>query len=274
MALFNLNCFMNFNFAQPNFSFGCFTMPNFFSNFSLFNFGCNGFNQFSFMNQYPNVGIMNSPSIFTNFTPTNFAPTTFSFPDTPYVLNSSTSIFNTPSWDSSYTLSITSPTNTFTSNSFSSTSHAANKTYNSKFATMSKSEAVNAAEANPNLEKLSGGNGWRISSNSFVNDIPYARKGMNAFLTKLSSQIGENLVVTSALGTATSPHSKNGGHYDETNPKLDFGGGMSESEAYLLKAKLDGTGYFSRVEVEVDGTTAHLDVKVKENELAKYESIT
>lgn len=99
MAMFNFNCFMNFNFAQPNFNFGCFTMPNFFSNFSLFNFGCNGFNQFSFMNQYPNVGIMNSPSIFSGFSQTN----NLSFPSTPYVLNSSTSIFGTPSWEGSYT---------------------------------------------------------------------------------------------------------------------------------------------------------------------------
>lgn len=268
MTIFNFNCFMNFNFAQPNFSFGCFTMPNFFSNFSLFNFGCGGFNQFSFMNQYPTIGMMGSPSIFSNF-----ASTSFSFPDTPYVLNSPTSIFNTPSWDSYYTPSTSFSPASYAPAAFSSTSHTPAKSYNSKFASLSKSEAINAAETNPNLEKLSGGNGWSISSSSFTNDIPYARKGMNAFLTKLSSQIGENLVVTSALGTATSPHAKNGGHYDETNPKLDFGGGMSESEAYLLKAKLDGTGYFSRVEVEVDGATAHLDVKVKESELAKYESI-
>ena len=278
MALFNFNCFMNINFAQPNFSFGCFTMPNFFSNFSLFNFGCGGFNPFGQLGQIPysnlfsNFGMMSTPSIFSNcIGGQNFS--TPSFTNTPYTLNSPTSIFNTPSWDSSFTPTFSTPS--WDSFSFSPaktetkdpTNRKKETGYKSKFSTMTKTEAIRAAEASSYLEKLTAGNGWSVSSASFTNDIPYARKGMGSFLTRLSKEIGENLVVTSALGTATSPHAKDGGHYDETNPKLDFGGGLTIAAAHSLKSKLDNTGYFSRVEVEVDGNTAHLDVKVKESAL-------
>lgn len=139
------------------------------------------------------------------------------------------------------------------------------------FGSMSKSEAIRAAKNNSNLEHLGGGKGWSVSDSSFVNDIPYAKKGMSKFLTKLSAQIGETLVVTSALGTANSPHSKNGGHYDASNPKLDFGGGLTNSEANSLAGKLENTGYFSHILVEEHGDgTAHVDVKVKSSVLNSY----
>lgn len=78
MALFNLNCFMNINFAQPRFTFGCFTMPNFFSNFSLFGFGCNGFNPFgqmSYFQPYYTPTSLQPPSVFgymNNLPPVNY----------------------------------------------------------------------------------------------------------------------------------------------------------------------------------------------------------
>ena len=103
----------------------------------------------------------------------------------------------------------------------------------------------------------------------FCNDIPYAKKGTGALLTKISDEIGEELIVTSALGTKTSPHSKGNSscsHYNEKNPKLDFGGGLNHSEATSLANKLKNTGYFSRVAVEANGDgNYHLDVQIKDS---------
>ena len=63
-----MNCFLNFNinFGQPRFgfNFGCFSMPNFFSNMPLFN--CfNSFSPTSWFQQYNNPMMLNSPSVFT-----------------------------------------------------------------------------------------------------------------------------------------------------------------------------------------------------------------
>jgi len=136
---------------------------------------------------------------------------------------------------------------------------------NYKNMTKSQAEAI----ADINLEKLKGGSNWSICSNSFINDIPYAAKGINPFLDDLTEELDITLTVTSALGTKNSPHAP-GGHYDPLNPKLDFGGGLSHSEANELKAKLDSTGYFEFVNIETHGNTAHLDVKIKDNVLAQY----
>ncbi|MBR2430736.1 hypothetical protein IKB17_04680 [bacterium] len=136
---------------------------------------------------------------------------------------------------------------------------------NYKNMTKSQAEAI----ADINLEKLKGGSNWSICSNSFINDIPYAAKGINPFLDALTEELDITLTVTSALGTKNSPHAP-GGHYDPLNPKLDFGGGLSHSEANELKAKLDSTGYFEFVNIETHGNTAHLDVKIKDNVLAQY----
>ena len=137
------------------------------------------------------------------------------------------------------------------------------------YSEMSRSEALQAAAKNKALEKLIGGNNWTVSTASFINDIPYARKGTSAILAKAALMTGENLVVTSALGTKTSPHIKsvsNSSHYNSTNPKLDLGGGLNRTQAYSLQYKLKGTGLFSRVEVEHDiSGNYHLDVQIAEN---------
>ena len=64
-----MNCFLNFNinFGQPRFglNFGCFSMPNFFTNMPLFN--CfNSFSPISWFQQYNNPMMFNSPSIFSS----------------------------------------------------------------------------------------------------------------------------------------------------------------------------------------------------------------
>ena len=148
--------------------------------------------------------------------------------------------------------------------------------YSTSFASMTRSEALEAARNNPNLEHLSGGTGWSISSASFTNDIPYARKGTSDILARVSKQIGEDLVITSALGTKNSPHAKTSSsesHYNEENPKLDIGGGLSHTQAESLRSKLLNTGYFSRVEVEKHGDTAHLDVQIKDSAFKKLDTV-
>ncbi len=144
------------------------------------------------------------------------------------------------------------------------------------YAEMSREAALKAAAADANLEKLSGGNGWSVSDTSFANDIPYAKKGTGAVLEKAASMTGETLVVTSALGTETSPHAKGSSsesHYNSSNPKLDLGGGLSIAQAEQLKVKLDGTGLFSRVVVESDGDTAHLDVQIADSAFEKLDTL-
>ncbi|MBO5738328.1 hypothetical protein J6R97_03215 [bacterium] len=137
------------------------------------------------------------------------------------------------------------------------------------YAKLTKQEAEKKAREDKNLEKLRGGKNWSVSSGSFINDIPYAARGINRFLDSLAKELGVHLTITSALGTKSSPHVKNGGHYDEINPKLDIGN-LTPSKAKELRTKLLNTGYFSRVEVEQHGKTAHLDVKIKDDALAKF----
>lgn len=139
------------------------------------------------------------------------------------------------------------------------------------YASWDKDYALKQAEKDPNLERLTKGSGWSICSGSFINDIPYARVGTSALLDKVCKEAGVTLTVTSALGTKKSPHDKGDSsvsHYNENNPKLDFGGGLSESEANEIKKKLDKTGLFSRVAVENDGGTCHLDVQFKDSAYA------
>jgi len=129
---------------------------------------------------------------------------------------------------------------------------------------LSRESALKRAKANPNLEELTKGEGWSISEGSFINDIPYARKGTSALLNRVCKEAGVTLTVTSALGTKNSPHaatSSAASHYNENNPKLDLGGGLTDAQAKELKSKLDKTGLFSRVAVESDGATSHLDVQ-------------
>ena len=150
------------------------------------------------------------------------------------------------------------------------------KSSDTDYAALSRSSALEAAAKDPNLEKLTGGKGWSISESSFINDIPYARKGVSTILTRAAELTGETLVVTSALGTKDSPHAKGtseASHYNSKNPKLDFGGGLSLSAAEALKKKLDDTGLFSRVDVEKDGDTAHLDVQIASSAFEKIDTL-
>ena len=138
------------------------------------------------------------------------------------------------------------------------------------YASLRREDALKKAKADSNLEELSQGEGWSISKASFINDIPYARKGTGELLTKVCKNARVTLTVTSALGTANSPHDKNitgaESHYNELNPKLDLGGGLTAKEAQELKSKLEKTGCFSRIVVESDGETSHLDVQFKDSE--------
>lgn len=144
------------------------------------------------------------------------------------------------------------------------------------YANLSKSEAEREAEKSDYLERIEGGSDWSVSDGSFVNDIKYAAKGMNKFLSKLAKKIRRKtktkLVVTSALGTKNSPHAKgssSASHYNPTNPKIDFGGQLSHEKGEELLACLRSTGFFSRCEIEYHGNTCHIDVQVKQSELDK-----
>lgn len=130
--------------------------------------------------------------------------------------------------------------------------------------------AEEKAKTDTKLESLkNGGKGWRIAEESFRTDIPYAKKGTGNILTKVSEEIGLELVVTSALGTGApnNPHKKDGykSHHNAMNPKLDISvpAGMT---AETLANKLKGTGYFSHILAEGD----HVDVQIDPD---KYEIV-
>lgn len=137
------------------------------------------------------------------------------------------------------------------------------------YGALTRAEALEKAENDPNLECLTPDNEYVFLLNeSFNNDIPYAKKGTMAILKKAAEEIGETLYITSALGTSSSPHAgkeKNSGHYDPTNPKIDLGGGLSETEAKELAQKLNSTGYFEFVNPEPNNDgfgNWHLDLKI------------
>lgn len=153
-----------------------------------------------------------------------------------------------------------------------------NKDENSdkNYKNLSRADALKKAEKDENLEKLTGGEGWTISEKSFIHDIPYAKKGTGKLLAKACEQAGVSLTVTSALGTGEtgSPHTATGevSHYNEKNPKLDFGGYNSKDEADKVAEMLRGTELFSRVAVEPNkgGSGYHLDVQFSDD---KYETV-
>ena len=248
LAFMNNSWLTNFNFRMPIFNnFNCFNSS--FTSFPLF--------YSSPMNSslWNNVPTMNMQTInFNNFGWNNTGCTSFNFNNIP--LNwgiSNCDTFN------------------YTKPSSSGSGKKRNTGQTWEYCSLSRQSALTKASSDPKLEKLSGGTRWKLSS--FRNDIPYAGKGTTAFLNNLCNEIGENLTITSALGTSGSPHVKGSGyesHYNSNNPKLDIGGGLSPSKANALAAKLRKTGYFSRVEVEKDGSTAHLDVQIKASELKKY----
>ncbi len=127
------------------------------------------------------------------------------------------------------------------------------------YTNLSLSAARQKALTDTNLEELKGGQNWQIAEASFRTDIPFAKKGTGEILEKVAQEIGETLVITSALGTgeAGNPHQKGGyaSHHNAENPKLDI---RITGNAQELAQKLRDTGYFSRVSVESD----HLDVQI------------
>ena len=85
--------------------------------------------------------------------------------------------------------------------------------------------------------------------------------------------VGEELVITSALGTAGTstqgtPHEIGGyvSHHNAENPKLDIDIRNPE-HGIALKEKLQNTGYFSHILLESD----HLDVQI---DPSKFESLS
>ena len=244
---FFMNFNLNFGYCPPSFgfSFGFAPMFNYFHNWSLFS--------------YPVQ---------------NYTFTQYSNPTTPQPNPTYSTILNRAK--PSYSWENINVGQNFDSNNWYNfnlqptvTKKVSNKQIN--YSTLSRESALNKAKNSSSLEKLNGGNKWSVSDASFINDIPYAGKGINGFLDNLTTELDIDLTVTSALGTKNSPHVKVGGHYNDKNPKLDFGGGLTVTEANEIKNKLDATNYFEsiRVEEHSDGT-AHIDVKIKDEALRKY----
>lgn len=144
----------------------------------------------------------------------------------------------------------------------------------SEYAGLSRNIALSKARQDSRLEYIGdGGYGWSISSGSFRNDITFASRGTSKLLDDVVREIRRKdpnftLLVTSALGTANSPHAKKAGHYNTDNVKLDFGGGMSKAQASKVAAQLKSTGKFAFANIECDGQTWHIDAQFKKELLA------
>jgi len=293
------NIFMNFNFRLPSMNFcGCSSpfvggwnfppMPRFFNFGGSSLFGCcgNGFLGFGgfspfmgFNNFTPNYFASYNQGIFRfpNYTPpsnqnlwSGFKPSTNSNQNFTSWANQ-LSAQNKPNW-SNFT-----PSKTTYSFSSSSSSSSGAKAYSStsysksvsgsvdnSYSRLSKSEAERKAQNDPRLERLNGGQGWSLASSSFRTDIPYAKKGTSEILTKVSKLVGENLVITSALGTAgtasaSTPHQIGGyvSHHNAENPKLDIDC-RDNAHVKQLAQKLEATGYFSHIHQHA----THIDVQI------------
>ena len=147
-----------------------------------------------------------------------------------------------------------------------------NKKVDTSYSKMNRNDALKRAEKDKRLEKLDRGDGWSISKDSFITDIPYAKKFTGKILSIVSSLINEHITVTSALGTAgikgkKTPHKISQNyctHHNAENPKLDI---RTRGNANKLRKKLIATGFFCRVSVEPD----HLDVQIKPEIYAAFE---
>ena len=154
----------------------------------------------------------------------------------------------------------------------SSRSSSKQKKVDTSYSRLSRDKALEKAKNDSRLEKLTGGIGWSVSTDSFVTDIPYARKHTGEILSFVSSLIGENIVVTSALGTGgtkkhRTPHVVSDSystHHNAENPKLDI---KTNGNSRKLKRKLVSTGLFSRVSIEPD----HLDIQIKNEVYLAFE---
>lgn len=138
------------------------------------------------------------------------------------------------------------------------------KKVDTSYSKMERNLALQKAKNDSRLEKLDGGKGWSVAKDSFITDIPYARKFTGKILSIVSSLIGEHITVTSALGTGgekgrKTPHKVSKSyctHHNAENPKLDI---RTNGNPAKLRKKLIGTGLFSRVSVEPD----HIDLQIK-----------
>ena len=257
-SLFGLNMALNpFGFCNPFTSFNPFfaSQLGFFMGYNL------STSEFNKQSSYQNCGCCNT-SIFGNITPLNINTDTFGSSYTP--INFGSVFMGGP---------LIMPPQTDNANDEANSGSGG--VGEGAYASLSREQALEKAKNDPNLEELKGGTGWELGQ-TFDNDIPYARKGTGQLLAEASRLTGEKLTVTSALGTATSPHTKGSGtasHYNEKNPKLDFGGGYTEEKAKEMAEKLMETNLFEFVTPEdnKDGTGHwHLDVKFKDSE---YENI-
>ena len=146
------------------------------------------------------------------------------------------------------------------------------KKVDTSYSRLNRSTAILKAKNDPRLEKLDGGKGWSVASESFITDIPYAKKYTGKILSTVASIIGEHITVTSALGTGgtkngKTPHKVTQNyctHHNAENPKLDI---RTNGHAGKLRKKLIATGLFSRVSIEPD----HLDIQIKHDVYRAYE---
>ena len=296
------NLFVNFNFRLPHIhSCGCSmpffgnwnfpTMPNFFgfnggfgccnnSFGSLFsfmpNFGFNNFNNniFSFYNQ-PTTSFVGSWNQVQTSLPQWQSPSAQSL----WNQVPTNTVTNTATWNSTATWSNTtskvsnsSSTSSNGKTSFTTYSKSVSGSVDNSYANLSKTQAERKAQNDNRLERLDGGKGWSLAS-TFETDIPFAKRGTAKILDKVASLVGENLVITSALGTAgtssqRTPHKIGGyaSHHNAENPKLDIDI-TSRSHGEKLAQKLRETGYFNHISIESD----HLDVQIDPR---KFESLS
>lgn len=133
------------------------------------------------------------------------------------------------------------------------------------------------------LESLQGGGaGWKIDQGSFVNDVAAARAGTGAILSAVAAQMpGQNIVITSALGTKQSKknkiHSggdKGTGHYEGQTIDISAAG-MTKAQAKDYAKRMYATGYFSHVAAErgKDGQY-HLDARIADEAYKTFENAT
>lgn len=128
-----------------------------------------------------------------------------------------------------------------------------------------------------NLEALQGGNGIQIAD-TFYNDAIAGRKGSNILLQTAAARMRQmghgDLIITSALASATSDHSKSifghgGGQTFDFNAK-----DLSPEQAIQYARDLKSTGLFSHAQAEYNSDVGewHIDARLSDqayNELNK-----
>ncbi len=233
---------------------------------SAFNFG---FNNYAYTPSFvPNFGGFNSYTPLFSFGKPDYSSYSYASTSNSYDFSFLNSAINSPkvSTRSSVLLGSLTPSNRSGRSKYFG--------IGSEYGNLGMNAALQKARSDSRLEFIgNGGNVWSISSGSFINDIKYATRGTSQVLDDVVSEVRKSdpnfsLLVTSALGTASSPHSKRAGHYDVNSVKLDFGGGMSKSQATKVASQLRATGKFDFANLECDGSTWHIDAQIKKEFLA------